>query len=89
MTTNTCCNDSPIRPADRPLAGLTKRLETIAARLRERRTRRELMHLPDYLLHDIGVARTDTGFTRIREPRPLYRAELLGDHLYRMTREKP
>lgn len=87
MTTTTCCNDSPTRLADRPMAGLTERLEKIAAWLRERRTRRELTRLPDYLLNDIGLVRTGSGFTRIRESRPLYRAELFGDHLYRMTRE--
>ncbi len=88
MNMTPCCNDGPIRLADRPIAGLTAHLQKIAAWLRERRTRRELTRLPDYLLRDIGLVRTGTGFTRIREPRPLYRAELFGDHLYRMTREK-
>lgn len=87
MTTTTCCNDSPARLADRPMVPLVEHLEKIAVWLRERRTRRELARLPDYLLRDIGLARTGTGFTRINEARPLYRAELFGDHLYHMTRE--
>jgi uncharacterized protein YjiS (DUF1127 family) len=88
MTTITCCSDSSARLADRPTTTLTKHIGNIAAWLRERRTRRELARLPDYLLNDIGLTRTGSGFTRARETRPLYRAELFGDHLYRMTREK-
>lgn len=88
MTTTTCCNDNPARSMGRPIAALAKQLETITAWLRERETRRELTKLPDHLLRDIGLVRTGTGFTRINESRPLYRAELFGDHLYRMTREK-
>lgn len=89
MTTTTCCNENPIRMADRNPFGLLKRsMMQLAAWLHQRRTRRELAQLSDHLLHDIGLVRTATGFTRVREPRPLYRAELFGDHLYRMTREK-
>ena len=89
MTTTTCGNDSPIRlPVSHPIALLKQPLVQFAAWLRERQTRRELAQLPDHLLCDIGLVRTGTGFTRIREARPLYRTELFGDHLYQMTREK-
>jgi uncharacterized protein YjiS (DUF1127 family) len=89
MTTTTYCNDGPVQIADRNPLGLMKRcMAQVAAWLRARETRRELAQLPYHLLCDIGLVRTGTGFTRIREPRPLYRAELFGDHLYRMTREK-